>query len=107
MKPGNIFKGLPENLDEEVVEVLAQGTQVKIERIVSRGHATPASQWYDQEDDEWVIVLQGEARIAYEDGVEVHLEKGAHLLIPAHTKHRVAWTVPDSETIWLAVHFKA
>ena len=105
MKPGNIFESILEKLEEGLIELLIQHDDVKIERIVSRGHSSPESSWYDQERNEWVIVLEGEARIALEDGQELHLKAGSHLNIPAHTKHRVTWTKPDTETIWLAVHY--
>ena len=85
---------------------MVRGDNIKIERIVSKGHASPASGWYDQTEHEWVAVLKGEAKIAFENGNEVHLIAGSHLTIPAHTKHKVTWTTPDTETIWLAVHYQ-
>ena len=105
MKPDNIFDAIPEHLDSEAFNLLAVHDNVKIERIVSKGHRSPPSGWYDQSHHEWVIVLKGEARIALQDSGEVHLTVGSYLNIPAHTKHRVEWTVPDTETLWLAVHY--
>ncbi|MDN3554514.1 cupin domain-containing protein [Halomonas maura] len=102
----NLFDDLPAAVDDEVFEVLARNERVTIERIVSRGQASPAGGgWYDQAHDEWVLVLKGEARLAFEGGDEVRLAPGDHLVIPAHRRHRVAWTTPDTETVWLAVHY--
>jgi cupin 2 domain-containing protein len=104
---GNIFKAIPETLGEELFEEIVSGESVTVERIVSRGHSSPDSGWYDQAQHEWVIVLKGAALIAFEDGREVSLAPGDHLEIPAHARHRVAWTDPDGDTVWLAVHYAA
>jgi len=82
----NIFESIPDNPDNEVVDLIVQNEKTKIERIISRGHTSPASGWYDQEKDEWVIVLKGEAIISFEDGKEVNLKAGDHINISAHTK---------------------
>ena len=81
-------------------------SQVKIERIVSRGHASPEGFWYNQEKNEFVLVLQGSAglKIQGDDHLAV-LKRGDYLTIDAHVKHRVEWTDPDCETVWLAVHY--
>ncbi len=100
----NIFDSIPDVFENEIVDCLVQDKQLKIERIVSKGHTSPASGWYDQQLDEWVIVIQGEAIVAFDDGSEVTLKAGAHMSIPAHTKHRVIWTDPMQETVWIAVH---
>lgn len=89
---------------EELSTGLIPDVGVKIERIVSSGQSTPEGQWYDQPRDEWVALLQGEATLQYEDASEVTLTAGSHLLIPAHTRHRVARTSPTPPCIWLAVH---
>ncbi|MDD2605214.1 MAG: cupin domain-containing protein [Desulfobacteraceae bacterium] len=103
----NLFAAIPDKLPDEAVATLAASNHVRIERIVSRGHASPPGFWYDQNEDEWVAVLQGEAEIAFEgQGQPVHLEPGDHLLIEAHRRHRVVSTAPDQDTIWLAVFFR-
>jgi cupin 2 domain-containing protein len=107
MKPGNIFPEIPGDRDREIFEHLAGSGQVTIERIVSQGHTSPATGWYDAETNEWVIVLRGEARLSFEDGTSVPLREGDYLNLPAHRRHRVDWTAPDRETIWLAVHYPA
>ena len=102
----NLLKNLPLDRTSEVFEVLAEGKAVRIERIISHGHASPPDYWYDQEQAEWVTVLQGQAKLLFEDeSVLVHLHAGDCLTIAAHRRHRVAWTAPDEPTIWLAVFF--
>ncbi|MBI1891211.1 MAG: cupin domain-containing protein [Burkholderiales bacterium] len=88
------------------MQTLAQSHAVRIERIVSKGHATPPDFWYDQAEHEWVILLKGEAHLRFEHEAELtHLRPGDHVLIPAHVKHRVEWTTPAEETVWLAVFY--
>lgn len=82
--------------------LLRGGNGLLVERIVSHGHSTPEGEWYDQERDEWVVVLEGEARLRYEDGKEVTLNRGEQLFLPRHVRHRVVYT--SSPCIWLAVH---
>jgi len=101
----NLLTNIPQELPTELIETLVTGGVVHIERIVSKGHASPAEGWYDQGRNEWVAVIQGAARLAFEDGREVSMGPGDWLEIPAHQKHRVAWTEPDVETVWLAVHY--
>ena len=101
----NIFDLLPDDLQSEAVENILESRHFRIERIVSRGHTTPESQWYDQAQNEWVMVLQGEAIIVFEDSTEHHMVPGSYLNLPAHTRHRVSWTAPGVETIWLAIHY--
>lgn len=103
---GNLFESLPEDISKEVFSEIIQGENIRIERIVSKGHSSPEAGWYDQDDNEWVIVLKGEAKLSFENNNDVHLVAGSHLNIPAHTKHKVTWTKPGTETIWLAVHYK-
>ena len=105
MESGNLFESIPEDLKHELFDVLVQNPGVKIERIVSKGHVSPASGWYDQERNEWVLVLKGCAAISFDDGMEISLKSGDFLNIPAHRKHKVSWTDPETETIWLAVHY--
>ena len=88
----------------EVFDTLAAAGPVRIERIVSHGQASPEDFWYDQAQAEWVMVVQGAARLAFADG-EVALAAGDWLTIPAHCRHRVAWTAPDQDTVWLAVFY--
>jgi cupin 2 domain-containing protein len=107
MKPKkeNIFDNIPAIIPEELVENLLVRENLKIERIVSQGHATPRGEWYDQAWDEWVLLLQGEAILSYEDGFTMNMKKDDYVRIPAHVKHRVEWTQPGANTVWLAIHF--
>lgn len=101
----NIFAEIPANRQREIIETLFRSAHVRLERIVSRGDRSPAGFWYDQEDDEWVILLQGSAGLSFAENEEVVvLHPGDYLAIRSHQKHRVAWTDPDAETVWLAVH---
>lgn len=101
----NLFAEIPRDLPAELITLLAQTAQVRIERIVSNGHASPPGFWYDQPEQEWVVVLLGAARLEFA-GRTLELVAGDHVLIPAHQRHRVARTTPDEPTIWLAVFFR-
>jgi cupin 2 domain-containing protein len=101
---GNLLSAPVGNFSEELVEQVAVGEGVAIERIVSAGQATPAGEWLEQERDEWVVLLEGEAELAYEDGSRLRLGSGDHVLIPAGERHRVEWTRTEPPCIWLAVH---
>ena len=108
MEAGNLFDHLPLHLPSEIVDMIASGDGVRIERIVSHGHCSPPGFWYDQPDSEWVLLLQGEATLRFErDDRIVHLRAGIHVNIGAHEKHRVEWTAPDTQTVWLAVFYRA
>lgn len=103
---GNLRLDLPHEMHEEYIQVLATGRDVHIERIVSQGHSTPTGTWYDQDRHEFVLLVQGAAGLRIEgEGADRELKPGDHILIPAHCRHRVTWTAPGCETIWLAVHF--
>ncbi|WP_069989275.1 cupin domain-containing protein [Massilioclostridium coli] len=98
----NLFASPKEILPQEQVEELVCSKSVRIEKIVSQGHCSPSGFWYDQTEDEWVSVLQGNAVIQFEDH-EICLQPGDSLLIPAHQKHRVAETSVEPNCIWLCV----
>lgn len=102
----NIYTPLPGVEQGEAFEELVNKPGVRIERIVSRGHTSPETGWYDQEEHEWVMVLQGAGVITFANGVSCTLEKGDYLNIPARCKHRVSWTDPEQPTLWLAVFYR-
>jgi cupin 2 domain-containing protein len=101
----NLLSNIPTSLPKELATVLQEGTQVRIERIVSTGHRSPDGFWYDQPDNEWVIVMNGAARLQFEDRL-VELVTGDFINIPAHQKHRLEWTSPNEPTVWLAVFYR-
>ncbi|MBE9541007.1 MAG: cupin domain-containing protein, partial [Proteobacteria bacterium] len=89
----NLFNNVPVSFPDEFVDILSENKNVRIERIVSKGHASPENFWYDQDKDEFVILLKGSARLAFKDEQEiVELKPGDYLHIRAHVKHRVEWT---------------
>jgi cupin 2 domain-containing protein len=100
----NLFANLPVKLPTELITTLLEADNLRIERIVSHGHASPPGFWYDQDQHEWVIVLQGSARLSME-GIVRELQPGDFINIPAHIKHRVEWTTPDEPTVWLALFY--
>lgn len=100
---GDLFAGIDPDGPAEVVTALLERPHLRLERIVSTGQVSPPGFWYDQPDDEWVLLVSGAARIAIEDGDEIRLGPGSFLLLPAHCRHRVTWTDPDSPTVWLAL----
>jgi cupin 2 domain-containing protein len=102
---GNLFEGFPAVLVNEFTERLAGNHGVRVERIVSHGHASPPGFWYDQSETEFVVLVRGHARLQFEGGAAVELKPGDHLTIPPHTRHRVLWTTGEEETVWLAVFF--
>jgi cupin 2 domain-containing protein len=103
---GNLFASLPAGLDAEQITVLLANANLRIERIVSTGQASPPGFWYDQHWAEWVVVLAGGAGVLFEGEAEPRvLRAGDYILIPPHRRHRVAWTDREHPTVWLAVHY--
>ena len=102
----NLKDNIPSELPEEVFTDLLVAEGVRIERILSQGHSSPASGWYDQDEHEWVLVLEGAGELTFENGDKVLLRAGDYLNIPAHTRHRVSWTDPEQRTVWLAVFYR-
>ncbi len=101
----NLFDNLPDRAENESVEALLARPDVRIERIVSYGHTTPADSPYDQDHDEWVLLLRGSAGLWLDGAGERDLRPGDTVLIPAHCIHRVTRTAANEPTIWLAIHF--
>lgn len=108
MAAGNLFSGIPARLPGELFEGLLERPGCRLERIVSRGHVTPEGQWYDQAWDEWVVLLKGAAKLEIEGQAELlELKPGDYVLLSAHQRHRVVWTDPVNESVWLALHYGA
>jgi len=102
----NLYSNLPNQMPDELVDTLLESQSCRIERIVSHGHASPSDFWYDQPQNEWVVLLQGAASLQFElQDQPLALKSGDFVNIPAHQKHRVEWTTPTEPTIWLAIHY--
>jgi cupin 2 domain-containing protein len=103
---GCLLNHIPRHLPEELFETLFSNKHVRIERIISRGHSSPNDFWYDQDQNEFVLVVQGSAGLRIEGrNDDIILRPGEYLNIPAHVRHRVNWTEPNTDTVWLAVHY--
>ncbi len=103
---GNLFGKITDASFKEQFKTLIKRDGLRIERIISRGQITPQGEWYDQSWNEWVLLLKGEALIRIENECEPHrLSAGDWIMLPRHCRHRVDWTIPDQETIWLALHW--
>jgi cupin 2 domain-containing protein len=108
LEAGNVFADIATSGsgEREGVRKLLARSGLKIERIVSHGHASPPGFWYEQSWNEWVIVLSGSARLWFEDEPDARpLAAGDHIFIRAKKRHRVDWTSETEPTVWLAVHF--
>ena len=106
MKPDlhNLFADLPDDRTQEDVLDLLNLPGVRIERITSRGQTTPEGEWYDQEEVEWVMVVKGAAQLLIEgEATPIDMGPGDHVYLPPYLRHRVVWTDPEQDTIWLAV----
>ena len=103
----NLFSDIPVELEDEFIEPILKKPEVNINRIVSRGHSSPQDFWYNQNKDEFVLLLQGEAKLEFKNEKDtIYMNKGDYIIIPAHKEHRVEWTSPDEDTIWLAVYYE-
>jgi cupin 2 domain-containing protein len=104
-KLSNVFADLPKMSGQEHFLTLFGNDSLRIERIVSSSYSSPSGFWYDQAEDEWVIVLRGRATLEFEDGALLDMKEGDYLAIRSHVKHRIAQTA--AQTIWLAVRADA
>ena len=101
----NLLADIPADLSDELFQTLVSTSDLLVERIVSLGHASPIDSWLDEDRDEWVLLLQGAARLVFEGEEPIELLPGRAVNIRAHQLHRVDWTAPDEPTIWLAIHY--
>jgi cupin 2 domain-containing protein len=107
MELQNFLNNIPSNSATEVIQKMLDGRAFSLERIISYGQASPEGFWYDQDLDEWVIVLRGRAGLRFENSQEIlEMRSGDFIYIPAHQKHRVEWTDETEPTVWLALHFE-
>ena len=102
----SLFADIPQQLPMELCQTLLAKPGLRIERIVSKGHASLPEHWYDQTEDEWVLLLQGQARLEIAGQDLIELQPGDYLFLPAHCKHRVDYTAEHMETLWLAIFFQ-
>jgi cupin 2 domain-containing protein len=100
----NVFTDRLKRVDREEFSTLFENSSAKVERIVSHSHSSPPGFWYDQDWDEWVVIMRGSATLEFEDNELVELKEGDCMTIAKHVKHRVART--SAQTVWLAVHVK-
>ena len=101
------FADIPADLKDELIETILQASGFRIERIVSQGHRSEEGFWYDQSENEWLILLKGSATIRFENQSQlIIINPGDYIHIEKHVRHRVEWTDPEQETIWLAVHYE-
>jgi len=106
MRKGNVYSVVPDRLPDEIIETLVNSEKVRIERIVSDSHSSPEGFWYDQDENEWVMVMKGRAGMRFKGEDEtIVLEAGDWIDIPARVKHRVEWTDPGCKTVWLAIFY--
>lgn len=101
----NILKEIPSDQSQELIETLWGNRRIRIERIVSQGHASPPDFWYDQDENEFILLIQGSARLQFVGEEPCEMIPGSYMHIPAHMRHRVDWTDPTQQTIWLAVFY--
>ncbi len=107
VEAGNLFAAITQRAAEEQLTTLLEAASLRVERIVSHGHVTPEGTWYDQDQAEWVLLVQGSAELLFEDeGAARALRPGDYVHIPAHVRHRVIATDPAVPTVWLAVHYR-
>ncbi len=101
----NIFNVTTEKIPDEIFDEIISGEHFRLERIISDGQVSPAGFWYNQDQNEFVMLLSGAAKLIVEGGLTYNLKPGDYINLPAHKKHRVEWTDPDRKTIWLALHY--
>ncbi len=99
----NIFDDFPKNDDKEFIEEILSAKDFKLERIISEGHISPSNFWYDQDKNEFVLLLKGKAELSFDNGEKYELNPGDYMIINAHQKHRVDWTDPNQKTFWLTI----
>lgn len=108
MNRNNFFYGIPRASSTELTETILETSDIKVERIISCGQTTPPGEWYNQNRDEWVLLLSGKAVLLWkENGERITMSPGDYIHIPAHREHRVEWTDTLIPTVWLTVHFPA
>jgi|SRR3989338_454856 len=106
LKNGNFFSKIPKSIPKELFETIVSSNDFKIEKIISKGHKTKKDYWYDQDNNESVLILNGSAELLFENEELIKMKEGEYIIIPAHKKHRVEKTDEKKETIWLTIFYK-
>lgn len=101
----NLLANIPDAIPNEIFQDIVSTDTIRIERILSQGHSSPETGWYDQDENEWVLVLSGYGVIEFENGDTIKLKQGDYLNIKAHQKHKVQSTSPNETTVWLAIFY--
>lgn len=102
----NFLRPIPRATNQEIFEPVWRAKGLTVERIVSRGQATPPGTWLSEKKDEWVMVLTGRARLRFYGRRKfVEMKAGDYLLIPSGKRHRVEWTDKKKPTVWLAIYY--
>ena len=101
----NLLENIPDAIPNEIFQDIVSTDTIRIERILSQGHSSPETGWYDQDENEWVLVLSGYGVIEFENGDAIKLKPGDYLNIKAHQKHKVQSTSPNETTVWLAIFY--
>lgn len=101
----NLLANIPDAIPNEIFQDIVRTDTIRIERILSQGHSSPETGWYDQDENEWVLVLSGYGVIEFENGDTIKLKQGDYLNIKAHQKHKVKSTSPNETTVWLAIFY--
>lgn len=96
---GNLFTDSQPPAEGERFETLLQQRNLVVERILSSGRQEAVD--YVQEQDEWVMLARGEARLNLA-GELIELVAGDYLFIPAKVTHRVEFA--SAGALWLAIH---
>jgi cupin 2 domain-containing protein len=106
VRAGRLQADLPvQPVADEIFETLVARSGLRIERVVSTGQSTPEGEWYDQAQDEFVLLVAGAAKLRIESETDDRaLAEGDWVFLPAHCRHRVTWTREDPPTVWLAIH---
>lgn len=104
MEKYNIFEQIVVDKNEEKFFEIFKNETIKVEKIVSNGQKSPENFWYEQEQSEFILLLEGFAILEFENR-KVELKKGDCLNIESMEKHRVKFTSQDEPTIWFAVFY--
>lgn len=99
LQTGNLFLHMEAPTQGERFDELLRHRNLVIERIVSSSAVVPTE--YVQTQDEWVMLVQGDARLIVA-GEHVPLKPGDYVFLPAGIPHAVESVTQGA--VWLAIH---